>query len=112
MQHPITPPPELAAEWFAEICGEPVIPLNSITLKLVERAAQWGADQELDACCALLKQQGVPTWSLLRLHRRQTPPSLKKQAWKLLETYGTSGVKLTADQCNTIRRALEALSDD
>ena len=34
-------------------------------------------------------------------------PSLKEQACRLLQCYGTSGVQLTADQCNTIRRALE-----
>jgi hypothetical protein len=39
------------------------------------------------------------------------PPSLKKRALQLLETYNTSGVMLTADQVDTIRRALEALDD-
>jgi hypothetical protein len=43
----------------------------------------------------------------LRNARRPKPPSLKDQACRLLECYGTSGVKLTADQCNTIRKALE-----
>ena len=38
---------------------------------------------------------------------RRPKPSLKEQACKLLECYGTSGVNLTADQCNTILRALE-----
>jgi hypothetical protein len=40
------------------------------------------------------------------------PPSLKQEAWKLLEDYGTNGVRLTHEQCSTIRRALEALPDD
>jgi hypothetical protein len=39
------------------------------------------------------------------------PPILKEQALRLLETYNTSGVMLTADQATTIRRALEALND-
>jgi hypothetical protein len=38
-------------------------------------------------------------------------PILKEQALRLLETYNTSGVMLTADQATTIRRALEALND-
>jgi len=44
--------PELAAHWVAEIYGDPAIPLQPITLRLVERAAQWGADQELEATLA------------------------------------------------------------
>jgi hypothetical protein len=93
---------------------------------LIERAAGWGCvqrgevneaklqqarDQELKECCEWLKREGweyIP--DALRAARRQKP-SLKEQACKLLECYGTSGVKLTADQCNTICRALEELPD-
>jgi hypothetical protein len=39
------------------------------------------------------------------------PPSLKERSLQLLETCNTSGVMLTADQADTIRRALEALDD-
>ena len=92
---------------------------------LVERVAQWGyeqrgevneaklqqaRDQELEACIAWFDKH-IPGYELvadkLRAARRPKPPSLKERAWKLLECYGTSGVKLTADQCNTILRALE-----
>jgi hypothetical protein len=40
--HPITPPPELVREWASE---------SLATQNLCDRAAQWGADQELEACC-------------------------------------------------------------
>jgi hypothetical protein len=103
-QHPITPPPELVQQWASE---------SLATQNLCNRAAQWGADQELEACCEWLDREG---WSgesrQLRAARRPKPPSLKEQACRLLECYGTSGVKLTADQCNTIREALEELPDD
>jgi len=70
-QHPITPSPELAAQWVAEIYGDPVIPLHPITLRLVERAAQWGADQELEACCELVRDNdGYDAALALRADRR------------------------------------------
>jgi len=99
--HPtITPPPELVQQWASE---------SLATQNLCNRAAQWGADQELEACIAWLVRNwtDVETADKLRAARRPKPPSLKKQAYKLLECYGTSGVKLTADQCNTIREALK-----
>ena len=101
-----------------------------ITLRLVERAAQWGADQrgevneaklqevrdqELEACRDWLCHEhgyGEELARKLRTARRPKPPSLKEQAFKLLECYGTSKVKLTADQCNTILRALKTIPDD
>jgi hypothetical protein len=79
-QHPITPPPDLAAKWVSEIYGNPAIPLHPITLCLVERAAQWGADQELEACCQYISNEGewfaVPGHRLaeLRAARRPKPP--------------------------------------
>ena len=111
----ITPPPELVQQWkrTAPHQSNEHEHYHYITLC----AAQWGADQELGACCYWLGTQWLrartecgPTE--LRAARRPKPPSLKEQAWKLLECYGTSGVKLTTDQCNTIRRALEALPND
>ena len=112
-QHPIAPSLELVQQWTDEIYGGPGVVAASDDICLAKLAAQWGADQELEACCEWLDREG---WSgesrQLRAARRPKPPSLKEQACKLLESYGTSGVKLTADQCNTIRRALEALPDD
>lgn len=88
--------------------------------RLIERAAEWGYDQrgevneaklqkardeELEACCALIDDWGLDGNDLMEC-RRPKPPSDKEQAFKLLKCYGTSGVQLTADQCNTILRAL------
>ena len=108
--HPITPPPELAAKWVAEIYGDPVVPLQPITLRLVERAAQWGADQELEACCGLLVQQGFDLVDYLRAARRPKPPSLKEQALEQLETIQCL-LDMHELRSDTIRRALEALTE-
>jgi hypothetical protein len=112
-QHPITPPPELVQQWWAE---ETYDPFGVAISRLATQAARWGADQELEACCEWLHWQNLATHSelipSLRATRRPKPPSLKEQALQLLKTYSTSGVMLTADQANTIRRALEALPND
>ena len=113
-QHPITPPRELVQEWIAEIWheGTPVQVAHS-DLHIATRAAQWGADQELEGTLAEVSFLGGHVLvNRLRAARRPKPLSDKEQACRLLECYGTSGVKLTADQCTTILRALEALPND
>ena len=82
-------------------------------MKTVTELAQEIADQELEATLAEVSFLAYRALAdRVRAARRPKPPSLHEQACRLLECYGTSGVKLTADQCNTIRRALEALPDD
>jgi len=51
-QHLITPPPALVEKWYDSI------PSKSTDWKqqLATVAAQWGADQELKACCEWAKQ--------------------------------------------------------
>ena len=113
-QRPITPPPQLAAHWVAEIYGEPAIPLQPITLRLVERAAQWGADQELEATLAevsFLNSRALA--DCVRAARRPKPPSLKKQSLALIDDCtDPHGDYLDDNALSTIRRALEALPDD
>ena len=110
-EHPITPPPELAAKWVAEIYGHPAVPLHSITLQLVERAAQWGSNQELEACCEWVKsKQTYWAHDELRATRRPKPPSLKEQALDELHISFDRGY-LKEGAADTIRRALEQLND-
>ena len=104
-QHPITPPPDLVQEWIDTFWNVP-----GYDRALATRAAQWGADQELEACCEWLGQEG---WSgearQLRAARRPKPPSLKEQALKALDhILNNSSTDLGG---NTIRRALEQLPD-
>ena len=134
-QHPITPPPELAAHWVNVIYGKDGfgfdVPLHPITLKLAEQAAQWGADQELEACCEWLNaaSYGDTLGSYtakhvandLRAARRPKPPSLKEQALEDLEQIDGHAVdQLSAyvihgdlkRRVSNIRRALEMLPND
>jgi hypothetical protein len=99
----ITPPPELRCEWQSES------PFKVISVEredyMIDRAAQWGADQELQACCEWLENQ--PQWMEdLRAARRPKPPTLKEQALEMLEN-----AWINNNAAQTIRRALEALPE-
>jgi len=104
-QHPITPPPEMVNEWVRMLEYLP-------DKQVFSEVAQWGADQELEACCHWLKDVDEVA-DELRFARRPKPPSLKEQALKALKVLPTPEGQVTLDitDLNTIRRALEALND-
>ena len=111
---PISPPPELVQQWIGEIWheGAPVRVAQS-DLHLAARAAQWGADQELKACCEWIDADSTCiSASELRAARRPKPQSLKEQALTALTRYMTGKTILTNESVDTIRRALEALPND
>jgi hypothetical protein len=108
----ITPPPELVQQWSieAEQNHQPTVAYSLVTA-LATRAAQWGADQELEACCGALDELNDGFWSeKLRAARRPKPPSLKEQALALVEQH-EEGWRPSPKDWDTIRRALEALDD-
>jgi hypothetical protein len=115
--HPITPPPELLDKWDN-------LPLSTKEIFVI--AAQWGADRELEACCAELSKnvlngtfyvgkESCPSWhhfaikavNKLRAARRPKPPNLKEQALKIM-----SKDEWSTEEESIIRRALELLPDD
>ncbi len=111
MTDPITPPLELVQEWIAEIWHEGTpVQVSLSDEHIATRAAQWGADQELEACCKELEYNFIPDSSSLRAARRPKPPSLKEQALHDLEALEKdlkrNGMGFGAA---TIRRALEQL---
>ena len=100
--NPITPPPELLDQWCME----------NNWRDIAIQAAQWGADQELEACCQWLDTGLMTPYAVIRLRsdRRPKPPTMKEQALAVLmaleiDEPGYEGTY------NTIRRALEALDD-
>ena len=112
-QHPITPPPLVREQWHLES------PFKVISLEredyMIDRAAQWGADQEREASLEWLEQEGyLDACHSLGATRRPKPPSDKELALATLQ-------RVSKDQypCNyqddedwdTIRRALEQLPD-
>ena len=105
-QHPITPPPELVKQWMTEYTETKPNCLG--TEFIAARAAQWGADQELEACCEWLDDASLHLdGSYLRAARRPNPPSLKESALNALEHILRHSQ--TDHGANTIRRALEQL---
>jgi hypothetical protein len=108
-QHPITPSLELVQQWTDEIYGGPGVIAASDDICLAKLAAQWGADQELEAILAevsFLNSRALA--DRVRAARRPKPPSLKEQALKAahieVDPQGRNG--------SLIIRALEALPDD
>jgi hypothetical protein len=123
MTHPITPPPELVKEWLAEPeygsgwngkCT--LISVTDHRLRNVcAKAAQWGADRELDACCEWMEsydydEVGQQLAELLRVARRPKPQTLNSIALQMLGTIERDAYYLP-EITDTIRRALEALPE-
>ena len=109
-QHPITlPPEELRRQWQSE-CPFFVISVQREDW-MIDRAAQWGADQELEACCEWT-QSYAECGDALRLARRPKPPNLKEQALLQLDTLNAD-LAMHGRGCDLsqIRRALEQLND-
>jgi hypothetical protein len=112
-EHPVTPPPELFAEWLAEAKRlHPGGSTGFIAGEVARLAYQAGADQELEACCEWLRSKDIlePAIGALRADRRPQPPSLKEQALALVEQH-EDGWRPSPKDWDTIRRALEALPD-
>jgi hypothetical protein len=112
--HLITPPPELVKRWVAEIWHEGTSVRVSLSDEhIATRAAQWGADQELEACCEWLKLEGHEyEHEALLVERRPKPPSLKELALEELEQLrGDANSMGMGFDAPAIRRALEQLPE-
>jgi hypothetical protein len=112
-QHSITPPPELVQQWLGTYFGTTVTgEVSGVELSLATQAAQWGADQELEACTKWIENCGyhpcVP--KDLFAARRPKPPSLNSIALQMLGTIERDAHYIP-EITDTIRQALEALND-
>jgi len=110
-QHPITPPPELKQQWREQA---PRYRDGGVgrELWLIDRASQWSADQELDACCYWLgtqwlgaRTEGFP--AELREARRPKPTQAEK-ALNHFELFSAT-FEVSGGDSDLIRRALERL---
>ena len=122
-QQPIIPPPELRYEWQSESRFK-VISVEREDY-MIDRAAQWGADQELEACIHWLitgpygaSITCYPDHMIgdLRAARRPKPLSLKEQALaKTTAILNDPSRALLVEVRETLElnlRALEALPND
>ena len=112
--HPITPPPELVQQWREQLFSY-LDPAATVAVhELSCLAAQWGADQELEACCEWLASKALSERKHpeLRAARRPKPPSLKRVALLQLDVI-TKDLTMHGLGCDLsqIRRALESIPD-
>jgi hypothetical protein len=115
--HPITPLPEMVKEWAKS--SSVYHPGTKTTegqwqQRFARQSAQWGADQELEACCEWLQHnypdgtQVAALWAA----RRPNPPTLKEQALdQLRRVNAILQFQTTGGETSVIRRALEAIDD-
>ena len=110
-QHSITPPQELRDKWLDEA------PNTSVFDYLIDSAARWGSDQELEACCEYLvrcAQWEPEDVEELRTARRPKPPSLAEQGQRILVENGSTldgRVELDPEDVVTINAALKRLQE-
>ena len=82
---------------------------EQIIPQVADFSAQWGADQELEACCSYFEDHLREGLAIeLRSARRPKPLSLKEQALITLEDIPN----IDSAHYNIIQRALEALPND
>lgn len=110
MKHPIEPSPALIQHWIEEVTypHEQGVGPSYYDRKFAILAAQWGADQELEACCLWLNggsKIDYDTAALLRDARRPKPESAKEKALKALN----KGCFPSNDEIEVIKAALEGL---
>ena len=122
-QHPITPPPELVQqlrklpENTSQLRMVSTVTLTTEKLQAIAtQAAQWGGDQELEACVQLTwENDGYDAALGLRAARRPKPPSLKEQAKfaaaVLRSPDETCSIAELQQHWHTICNALESLPD-
>ena len=112
-EHTITPPPELFKQWEDDILNERDN-VDHVLDCAWRNGFQAGADQELEACCEILRGEFNYHHLVepLRAARRPKPPSLKEQALQALALLkvdaSTHGLGFDS---SAIRRALESLPD-
>lgn len=105
-----TPSRELVEQWQDE---SPEAQIADHIQYLANRAAQWGADQELEACCEWTTANfGELPGQNLHLYRRPKPLSLKQQSLALIDLIQGNEKGWDIRDLDVVRRALEALPDD
>ena len=94
-QHPIAPSTELVEQWAH---------LPDDWAAAAALIAQWGADQELQACGEWLMLNGYgAVISRLRIDRRPKPPSLKERIKQAISSGDTGlAIKLLEDLDDTV----------
>jgi hypothetical protein len=100
-QNSITPPPELIEQWAIESPVQYDDEEWAYEFFIAHHAAQWGSDQELEACCKLLELSDNNAREFLQSARRPKQRSLKDRLT----------VALQKEDIGTALRLVEQLDD-
>ena len=104
----ITPSIELVEQWL-DRWHSAKDKASDFVVFVAIAAAHWGADQELDACCELVRySDGYDAALALRADRRPKPPSLKEQA---LEALDEDRADMSIQNYKLVRSVLESLPE-
>ena len=107
--YPITPPPDLVEQWH-DAWIDAKVKHDGLIDFLAAQAAQWGANQELEATLKLMATLNIRGVDYVRNARRSArAPSLKEQALALLDK--AENPSWDINDFSIIRQALEALDD-
>ena len=118
MTNQLTPPPELVQQWLDNARAKDSC--KSWMIEVATQAAQWGANEELEACYEWFSTYlGRTRFSPYLVEcflstRRPKPPSLKERALQALKNadgadHPVVTTVLTAEQHALIRSALSQL---
>jgi hypothetical protein len=107
-------PPALFAEWLQHAMEQYGTKPGTVAGIVARKAAQYAADQELQACVEWLLQERIFSTDSdylfqLRAARRPKPPTLAEQGLKLLEP-GEPRL-FNAEMQDTLRAALQRLQE-
>lgn len=111
-QQHFVPSRELAAQWSCRAAQEEAVIDNWVAI--ASKAAQWGADQELEACIAwMAARYGEESHAMGLLHaaRRPKAPSLKEQALADLDDVIDRLLECGKTVPLSIRRAIQSIPD-
>ena len=117
--HPVKVPPELFTEWLNEALRHTSLNAKPGTVAAVmaDKAAQWGADQELEACCEVVRSFWGDAADDLRIARRPLPPTLAEQGLAVVRQLKNLGSAVdlegaeTKQQLNVLEEALNRLAE-
>jgi hypothetical protein len=114
--HPVKVPPKLFTEWLNEAMEKTSLNAKPGTVAAImaDKAAQWGADQELEACLQLLRDgKWYGLVAMLRKARRPKPPTLAEQATTALHAIasGANNIREQDQGIATLAAALNRLAE-
>jgi hypothetical protein len=114
----IVPPPDLVEQWANDSVPYHVNAIGKEwEIAFAARAARWGADQELEACCEWFQEfYKTESWGKrdlkhFRAARRPKPQTLNSIALQMLGTIERDN-RYLPEIIDTIKRALKENSDD